>query len=97
MQPSAHAESERLLSILFESLAEGPSDLLDLSDFPFAAWPLAFIAEKEYFGHSLAVCPTPPQKRQRLLVNQQAHSAAVSLLSLPSLSPKSDFFYQGCE
>src|ERR1700691_551560 len=76
----------------FESSAEVPSDL---SDFPFAVWPLAFVAEEEDFGHSLAVCPTPPQKRKRLLANQQAHSTAVSLPSLPSLSPKSDFFLSG--
>jgi hypothetical protein len=66
--------------------------LSDLSDFPFAAWPLAFVAEEEDFGHSLVVCPTPPQKRQRLLANWQAHSTVVSLPSLPSLSPNSDFF-----
>jgi hypothetical protein len=51
----------------FESSAKVPSDL---SDFPFAAQPLAFVAEEEDFGQSLAECPTPPQKRQRLLANQ---------------------------
>ena len=79
----------------FESSAEVPSALSDLSDFPFAARPLAFAAEEEDFGHSLAECPTPPQKRQRLLANRRACSAAVSLPSLPSLSPKSDFFLSG--
>jgi hypothetical protein len=63
-----------------------------LLDFAFAAWPLAFAAEEEDLGHSLAVCPTPPQKRQRLLVKQQAHSALVNLPSFPILSPKSDVF-----
>ena len=42
----------------FESSAEVPLDLLDLSDVPFTTQPLAFAAEEEDFGHSLAVCPT---------------------------------------
>ena len=74
----------------FESSAGGVSDL---SDFPFAARPLAFEAEEEDFGHSLAVCPTPPQKRQRLFAKWRARSATVSLPSFPILSSKSDFFF----
>ena len=74
----------------FESSAEAPSDLLDLLDVPFTMQPLAFAAEEVDFGHSLAVCPTPPQKRQRLFANRWAHSSAVSLPSLPSLLPRSD-------
>src|ERR1700683_4737134 len=80
---------QRAAHYFFESSAEVPSDL---SDLPFAARPLAFMAEEEDFGHSLAVCPNPPQKRQRLLVNLWARSAAVSLPSFPSLSLKSDTF-----
>ena len=74
----------------FESSAKAPSDLLGLLDVPFTTWPLAFAAEEEDFGHSLAVCPTPPQKRQRLFANRQARSSVVSLLSLPSLLPRSN-------
>ena len=64
--------------------------LLDSSDFSFTAQLLAFAAEEEGFGHSLAMCPTPPQKRQRLLAKRRIYSAGVSFLSLPSLLPKSD-------
>ena len=78
---------QRAAFYFFESSAEVPSDLSDLT---FAAWPLAFVAEEEDFGHSLVVCPNPLQKRQRLLVNLQVRSAAVSLPSFPSLSLKSD-------
>ena len=42
-------------------------------DNPFlalAAWAFALEAEEVFFGHSLTLCPTPPQNMQRLLVNQ---------------------------
>ena len=74
----------------FKSSAGGVSDLLD---FPFAACPLALEAEEEDFRHSLAVCPTPLQKRQRLFGKRRAHSATVSLPSFLILSSKSDFFF----
>src|SRR5882724_8486819 len=45
----------------FESSAGAGSGLLD---FVLAARPLAFAADDEDFGRSLAVCPTPPQNRQ---------------------------------
>src|SRR5882762_8816347 len=64
--------------------------LSDLSDVSFAAQLLAFAAEEEGFGHSLAMCPTPPQKRQRLLVKRRIRSAGVSFPSLPSLLPMSN-------
>jgi hypothetical protein len=66
--------------------------LLDSLDFSFAAQLLAFVAEEEGFGHSLAMCPMPPQKRQRLLVKRWICSAGVSFPSLPSLLPKFDVF-----
>src|SRR6202050_44700 len=80
---------QRAALYFFKSSAEVPSDL---SDLPFAARPFAFMAEEEDFGHSLAVCPNPPQKRQRLLVNLQDRSVAVSLPSFSSLSLKSETF-----
>jgi len=64
--------------------------LSDSSDVSFAAQLLAFAAEEEGFGHSLAMCPTPPQKRQRLLAKRRIRSAGVSFPSLPSLLPMSD-------
>src|ERR1700677_4261657 len=80
---------QRAALYFFKSSAKVP---LDLSDLPFAMRPLAFVAEEEDFGHSLVVCPNPPQKRQRLLANLWDRSAAVSLPSFPSLSLKSDTF-----
>src|SRR6202040_1460067 len=64
-----------------------------LSDLVCTARALAFIAEEEDLGHSLAVCPTPPQNRQRLLLNRHVRSACVSFPSLPSLSERSGFFF----
>jgi len=58
----------------------------------FVAWLLAFAVEEEDFGHSLVVGPTPLQKRQRLLVNWQDHSAGISLLFFLILSFRSDIF-----
>ena len=81
---------QKAADYFFESSAGGVSDL---SDFPFAAQPLALEAEEEDFGHSLAVCPTPPQKRQRLFVKRRARFTTVSLLSFPILSSRSDFFF----
>ena len=49
-----------------------------LSDLVCAARALAFITEEEDLGHSLAVCPTPPQNRQRLLLHWCVCSACVS-------------------
>ena len=64
-----------------------------LSDLVCAARALAFIAEEEDLGHSLAVCPTPPQNRQRLLLNRHARSAGVSFPSLLSLLERLGFFF----
>jgi len=64
--------------------------LSDLSDVSFTAWLLTFAVEEEGFGHSLAMCPAPPQKRQILLTKQWIRSAGVSFLSLLSLLPRSD-------
>ena len=64
-----------------------------LSDLVCAARALAFVAEEEDLGHSLAVCPTPPQNRQRLLLNQHVRSACMSFPSLPSLSERLGFFF----
>jgi len=66
--------------------------LLDSLDFSFAVQLLAFAVEEEGFGHSLAMCPMPPQKRQRLLAKRWIRSAGVSFPSLPSLLPKFDVF-----
>ena len=48
---------------------------------------------EEFFGHSLALCPAPPQNVQRLLANQRACSSEVSLLSFPSLLERSGFLF----
>ena len=64
-------------------------------DNPFlalAAWAFALEVE-EFFGHSLTLCPTPPQNMQRLLVNQWAHSLEVSLPSFLSLLERLGFLF----
>src|ERR1700723_2642078 len=80
-------ESTKALKIVVSSATGALSDLV------CAAGALAFVTEEEDLGHSLAVCPTPPQNRQRLLLNQHVHSACVSFLSLLSLSERSGFFF----
>src|ERR1700720_3145405 len=50
-QPFARAESKRLLKLFFVSSATGA-----LSDLVCTARALAFVAEEEDLGHSLAVC-----------------------------------------
>src|SRR6202040_4339844 len=82
-QPEVRAVSKRLLSIFFASSAGLLSD-----DVTCAALPLAFAA----LDQSFAVCPTPPQKRHKLLANRRDRSAGVSFPSRPSFSPKSVFF-----
>ena len=61
-------------------------------DLPLAARAFTFAEAEEDFGQSLAVCPTPPQKRHRLLAKRRVRSGRVSFPSLPNLSPKSDCF-----
>ena len=58
----------------------------------FTALPLAFAEEEEVCGHSLTVCPTPPQKRRKLFANWHARSAAVSLPSFPILLFRNNVF-----
>src|ERR1700720_2090088 len=60
-----------------------------LSDLVCAARALAFVAEEEDLGHSLVVCPTPPQNRQRLFLNRHVRLACVSFPSLLSLLERS--------
>src|SRR6202040_258089 len=60
-------------------------------DVTCAALPLAFTALEQSF----AVCPTPPQKRHKLLANRRDRSAGASFPSWPSFSPKSVFFRSG--
>ena len=45
------------------------------------------------FLHSLARCPVPPQKRQRLLVIRWLRSLVVSLPSLPSVLERSSVVF----
>ena len=58
------AESLELCSIFFKS-----SGAVDDPSLALAAWAFALEVE-EFFGHSLALCPAPPQNVQRLLANQ---------------------------
>src|ERR1700723_729781 len=88
-QPFARVESKRLLK-LFCVFSDGCTVRLSLRCTTRA---LAFVADEEDLGHSLAVCPTPPQNRQVLLLNWHVHSACVSFPSLPSLSERSGFFF----
>ena len=90
MQPKVCAEIKRLLSIFFASSAGVLSDLV--LGWAFTALPLAFVAEEEVRGHSLTVCPTPPQNKHKLFVKRRAHSVMVSLPSFPILSFRSDVF-----
>ena len=89
-QPMVSVQSPKGCSLFFESSA---GVVLGLSDFVLAAQPFALAVDEEDFRHSLAVCPTPPQKRQRLLAKRRAHSTAMSLPSFPSLLPKSNVFF----
>ena len=41
----------------------------------------SFAAEEEVHGHSLTVCPTPPQNKHKLFAKRRACSATVSLPS----------------
>src|ERR1700723_935298 len=79
---------QKAASAFFVSSATGA-----LSDLVCVAQALAFVVEEEDLGHSLAVCPTPPQNRQRLLLNRHVRSACVSFPSLPSLSERLGFFF----
>src|ERR1700723_4560067 len=80
-------ESTKALKIVVSSAMGALSDLV------CTARALAFVAEEEDLGHSLAVCPTPPHNRQRLLLNRRVRSGCVSFPSLPSLSERSGFFF----
>ena len=57
-----------------------------------AAWAFALEVEV-FFGHSLTLCSAPLQNMQRLLVNQQACSSEVSLLSFLSLLERLGFLF----
>ena len=46
------------------------SGAADDASLALAAWAFALEVEEVFFGHSLALCPVPPQNMQRLLVNQ---------------------------
>ena len=58
----------------------------------FTALPLAFAVEDDVCGHSLTVCPTPPQKKHKLFAKQHACSVVVNLPFFPILSFGSDIF-----
>ena len=46
------------------------SGAADDASLALAARAFALEVEEVFFGHSLALCPAPPQNMQRLLVNQ---------------------------
>ena len=58
------------------------SGVVDDASLALAARAFAFEAEEVFFGHSLTLCPVPPQNMQRLLANRRARSSEVSLPSL---------------
>ena len=69
------------------------SGVVDDASLALAARAFALEAEEVFFGHSLALCPVPPQNMQRLLANRRAHSSEVSLPSFPSLLERSGFLF----
>ena len=69
------------------------SGVADNWSLALAALAFALEAEEVIFGHSLTLCPAPPQNMQRLLVNRQARSSEVSLPSFPSLLERSGFLF----
>ena len=62
--PSPHGVTGAVL-YFFES-----SGAADNPSLALAMWAFALEAEEVFFGHSLALCPVPPQNMQRLLANQ---------------------------
>jgi hypothetical protein len=78
----------RAADYFFASIAGFGSDFVSVV---LAARPLD--AEDEDYGHSLAMWPVCPQKRQRLLSYRCFRSCCVSLPSFPSLSDKSGVFF----
>ena len=69
------------------------SRVVDDASLALAARAFALEAEEVFFGHSLALCPVPPQNMQRLLANRRARSSEVSLPSFPSLLERSGFLF----
>ena len=69
------------------------SRVVDDASLALAARAFALEAEEVFFGHSLALCPVPPQNMQRLLANQRARSSEVSLPSFPILLERSGFLF----
>jgi hypothetical protein len=63
----------------------------DFVSMVLAAWPLD--AEDKDFGHSLAIWPVCPQKRQRSLSYQHFRSCCISFPSFLSLLDKSGVFF----
>jgi hypothetical protein len=78
----------RAAGYFFASVAGFGSDFISVV---LAAQP--FDAEDEDFGHSLAMWPVCPQKRQRLLLYWCFHSCCISLPSFPSLLDKCGVFF----
>ena len=66
--------------VFFES-----SRVVDNPSLALAVQAFALEAEEVFFGHSLALCPVPPQNIQRLLANWWVHSSEVSLPSFPGV------------
>jgi hypothetical protein len=79
---------QRAADYFFASVASFGSDFVSIV---LAARPLD--AEDEDFGHSFAIWPVCPQKRQRLLLYRHFRSCCVSLPSFPILSDKSGIFF----
>ena len=69
------------------------SGVADDASLALAAQAFALEAEEVFFGHSLTLCPVPPQNMQRLLANRRACSSEVSLSSFPSLLERSGFLF----
>ena len=66
---------------------------MDNPSLALVAQAFSLEAEEVFFGHSLTLCPAPPQNMQRLLVNWWVHSSEVSLPSFLSLLERSGFLF----